>query len=158
MDRTFGTIATVVAAMIITSMIMIAVQHQRAERGEAQFRARDHDLSVVSADLANTESVLVATQRHLRNAKAMISKVRASRDELSRRTQPCVYAGRLSGHLFTALEWALSANVQLERGNDALAARAMRAGADAVRSGDQVLRRSGAHSIPALVRACDPAR
>lgn len=60
-------------------------------------------------------------------------------------------------HRFTALQWELSANVQLERNNESLAARALRPGADAMRAADQVLRRTDMRSIPALVRACDRA-
>ena len=157
MDRILGTIPTFLAAIMITTMIMFAVQHQRAERGEERMQVRDQELSVVSADLANTEAVLVATRRHLSKVKAVISTVRASNDRLSRRTRPCVYAVRLSAHLFTALQWEQSANVQLERGNHSLADRALRAGADAARAADQMLRRSDVHSIPALVRACDRA-
>jgi hypothetical protein len=153
-----STITTFLAAIMISSMIAFAAQHQRAERGEERLQVRDRELSVVSTDLANTEAVLVATRRHLSKVKDEISTVRASRDRLSRRTRPCVYAVRLSAHLFTALQWQLSANVQLERGNDLLSARALRAGADAARAADQVLRRSDVHSIPALVRACDRAR
>jgi len=158
MDRMLSTITTFLAAIMISSMIMFAVQHQRAERGEERLQVRDRELSVVSTDLANTEAVLVTTRRHLSKVRDEISTVRASRDRLSQRTRPCVYAVRLSAHLFTALQWQLSANVQLERGNDSLAARALRAGADAARAADQVLRRSDVHSIPALVRACDHAR
>jgi hypothetical protein len=157
MNRIVGTIPTFLAAIMITSMIMYAVQHQRAERGEERLQVRDQELSVVSTDLANTEAMLVATRRQLSKVKDVISTVRASRDRLSRRTRPCVYAVRLSAHLFTALQWEQSANLQLERGNHSLAARAMRAGADATRAADQVLRRSHVHSIPALVRACDRA-
>ena len=155
MDRMRGTVTTFLAAIMITSMIMFAVQHQRAGRGEERLQVRDQKLSVVSTDLANTESVLVATRRHLSKVKDLISTVRASRDRLSRQTRPCVYAVRLSTHLFTALQWERSANVQLERGNHSLAARALRAGADADHAADQVLRHSDVHSIPALVRACD---
>ena len=158
MDRMLSTITTFLAAIMISSMIMFAVQHQRAERGEERLQVRDRELSVVSTDLANTEAVLVTTRRHLSKVRDEISTVRASRDRLSQRTRPCVYAVRLSAHLFTALQWQLSANVQLERGNDSLAARALRAGADAARAADQVLRRSDVHSIPALVRTCDRAR
>jgi hypothetical protein len=157
MDRILGTIPTFLAAIVITSMIMFAVQHQRAERGEARLQVRDQELSVVSSDLANTEAVLVATRRHLSKVKGVISTMRASRDRRSRHTRPCVYAVRLSAHLFTAWQWERAANVQLERGNHALAARALRAGADATRAADQVLRSSDVHSIPALVRACDRA-
>jgi len=153
-----STITTFLAAIMISSMIMFAVQHQRAERGEERLQVRDRELSVVSTDLANTEAVLVATRRHLSKVKDEISTVRASRDRLSRRTRPCVHAVRLSAHLFTALQWQLSANVQLERDNHSLAARALRAGADAARAADQVLRSSDVHSIPALVRTCDRAR
>jgi hypothetical protein len=157
MDRMLGTIPTFLAAIMITSMIMYAVQHQRAERGEERLQVRDQELSVVSTDLANTEARLVATRRQLSKVKDVISTERASRDRLSRRTRPCVYAVRLSAPLFTALQWEQSANLQLERGNHSLAARAMRAGADATRAADQVLRRSHVHSIAALVRACDRA-
>jgi hypothetical protein len=157
MDRMIGTLPTFLAAIMITSMIMFAVQHQRAERGEERLQVRDRELSVVSADLANTEAVLVATRRHLSKVKDAISTVQASRDRLSRRTRPCVYAVRLSAHLFTALQWERSANVQLERGNHSLAARALRAGADAAHTADQMLRRSDVQSIPALIRACDRA-
>ena len=152
-----GTITTFLAAIMITTMIMIAVQHQRAEHGEERLQLRDQELSVASADLATTEAVLVATRRQLSKVKDVISTVRASHDRLSRRTRPCVYAVRLTAHLFTALQWELSANVQLEGGNHSLAERALRAGADATRAADQVLRRSDVHSIPALVRACDRA-
>ena len=153
-----GTISTFVAAIMITAMIMVAVQHQRAERGEERLQLRDQELSVASAHLANTESVLVATRRQLSKVKDEINTVRASHDRISRRTRPCVYAVRLTTHLFTALQWELSANVQLEGGNHPLAERALRAGADAARAADKVLRRSDVHSIPALVRACDHAR
>jgi hypothetical protein len=157
MDRMLGTIPTFLAAIMVTAMIMFAVQHQRAERDEERLQVRDQEMSVVSADLANTEAVLVATRRHLSKAKDVISTLRASSDRLARHTRPCVYAVRLSAHLFTALQWERSANFQLERGDHSLAARALRAGADAARAADQVLRRSDVHSIPALVRACDRA-
>lgn len=151
-----GTITTFLAAIMI-AMIMFAIQHQRAERGEERLQLRDQELSMASADLANTEAVLVATRRQLSKVKAAISTVRASHDRLTQRNRPCVYAVRLTAHLFTALQWELSAKAQLEGGNHSLADRALRAGADAARAADQVLRRSHVHSVPALVRACDRA-
>lgn len=152
-----GTITTFLATILIGSMIMFAFQHQRAGHGEERLQVRDQELSVVSTDLANTEAELVATRRHLSKVKDVLSTVRASQGRLSRRPRPCVYAVQLSGHLFAAWQWELSANIQLERGNQSLADRALRAGADAARDATQVLQRSGVHSVPALLRACDRA-
>ena len=152
-----GTITTFLAAILIGSMITFAVQHQRAGHGEEWVQVRDQELSVVSTDLANTEAELVATRRYLSKVKDVISTVRASQGRLSRRTRPCVYAVQLSAHLFAAWRWELSANIQLERSNQSLADRALRAGADAARDATQVLRRSSVHSVPALLRACDRA-
>jgi hypothetical protein len=93
-------------------------------------QVRDQELSVVSTDLATIETVLVATRRQLSKLKDVISAVQASRDRLARDPTVCLRRSAQCSPVHR-VQWEQSVNVQLERGNHSLAARALRAGADA---------------------------